>query len=838
MATVRSSKPAPGRPAPGRFRRPPARLRWKWFLAAFAFLVLVTGIFLIRPFWKLSGQFDDVTFRQPSRLYARATRLFEGRNYPPELLVAGLADEGYREDKSSSDLPAGRFRRTPQGIEIHLRSFPLPDGSHGGGLVEVAYQGPRVAGLRRDGKATDAVILDPPLLASYYGPDLLERRPVALSEVSPELVAAILAAEDETFFRHPGISLTGTARALWVNMRGHGVRQGGSTLTQQLVKNLYLTQERTISRKSQEILLAVLLESRYSKKKILEAYLNEIYLGGGNGVSIVGVGAASRAYFGKDAGDLDLAEAATIAGMIPSPANYSPVTHPDRALTRRDWVLGRMAKLRLAPQDKVDRALKEPLAPAPEPVVRRRAPYFADSAALEASRRFGVDDLQDGGYVLFSTLDWGGQKAAQAAVETGLKQIDGGRKGKSLQAALVSMDPATGGILAYVGGRGYDASQFDRAGRAQRQPGSSFKPVVYAAAFESGKASPASFLEDEPLAVPTSNGQEWSPKNDDGSFHGWVSVRTALEKSYNPATTRLALEVGMPQVVRLAHDMGITTPMEPFPSMALGAAAVTPLEMATVYSTLAAGGSRPPVHELVAILDRYGKTVQGAPLPKPARVLSAETSYLVTSLLEGVLQRGTAAGAAEGIPGELAGKTGTTNNQRDAWFAGYAPERATVVWVGYDNNARTRFSGARAALPIWVRFMARVVPPGGYSTFRKPEGVTTATIDPTTGKLATESCPYVITEVFREGEVPTRECDRHGGGAPEPQIALNETPEDRGAREETAKAEERAEQRAEDRQPRTIRGFFKRLFGRGDKDRGKPDRDRGGNDGGGDPPER
>jgi penicillin-binding protein 1B len=831
MATVRSSKPVPGKIL---------RLRWKWFLAAFLFLVLVAGIFLIRPFWRLSGQFDDVTFRQPSRLYARATRLFEGRNYPPELLVAGLADEGYREDKTSPTLPAGRYRRTGQGIEIHLRSFPLPDGSRGGGMVEVAYKGPRIAGLRRDGKATEDVILDPPLLASYYGPDLLERRPVALAEVSPELVAAILAAEDETFFRHAGVSLTGTARALWVNMRGHGVRQGGSTLTQQLVKNLYLTQERTISRKSQEILLAVLLEARFSKKKILEAYLNEIYLGGGNGVSIVGVGAASRAYFGKDAGDLDLAEAATLAGMIPSPANYSPITHPDKARERRDWVLGRMAKLRLAPQEKVDQALKEPLAPAPEPVVRRRAPYFADSAALEASRRFGADDLEDGGYILFSTLDWGGQKAAQEAVETGLKQIDGGRKGRSLQAALVSMDPATGGILAYVGGRGYDASQFDRAGRAQRQPGSSFKPVVYAAAFESGKASPASFLEDEPLAVRTAGNQIWSPKNDDGTYHGWVSVRTALEKSYNPATTRLALEVGMPQVVRLARDMGITTPMEPFPSMALGAAAVTPLEMTTVYSTLAAGGARPPVHELVAILDRYGKPVQGAPLPKPARVLSPQTSFLVTSLLEGVLQRGTAAGAAEGIPGELAGKTGTTNNLRDAWFAGYAPERATVVWVGYDDNARTRFSGSRAALPIWVRFMARVVPPGGYSTFRTPEGITTATIDPTTGKLATESCPYKITEVFRDGEVPTQECDRHGGGEPESQIAANEpAPEGQGAPEEIAKP---AEQRAEDRQPRTIRNFFKRIFGHKDEDRGKGEKDRGrperdqGEDGGGDPP--
>jgi len=830
MAAIRKVKLVPTRPRPR---------RWG-ILGAIAAILLIAAFVGIRPYWRMASHFEEVTFRQPSRLYARATRLFEGRRYPPDLPIA---DEGYREDKASSDLPAGRYRRTKQGVDVHLRSFPLPDGSHGGGLVEITYKGTRIAALRQNGKPADSVILDPPLLASYYGPNLLERRPVTLREVSPDLINSIVAAEDETFFHHAGISPTGIARAVWVDLTGKGRRQGGSTLTQQLVKNLYLTQEKTLRRKSQEVLLAVLLDLRYPKTKILEAYLNEIYLGGSGGVSLLGVGAASRAYFGKDPGQLDLAEAATIAGMIPSPANYSPATHPDRARERRDWVLGRLVKLGLVPQARVDEALREPVSVAPEPVVRRRAPYFADSAALEVSRRFGVEDLEDGGYVLFSTLDWSGQKAAQEAVETGLKQIDGGRKGRALQAAplqaaLVSMDPATGGILAYIGGRGYEKSQFDRAGQAQRQPGSSFKPIVYAAAFEAGKASPASFLDDEPLTIRTGAGL-WTPKNDDGTSHGWVSARTALEKSYNLATARLATEVvGMPRVVKLASDMGITTPMQPFPAMALGAAAVTPLEMATVYSTLAAGGARPPVHELVAVLDRYGKPVQGAPLPKPVRVLSAQTAYLVTSLLEGVLQSGTAAGAAKGIPGELAGKTGTTNQQRDAWFAGYAPERATVVWVGYDDNAKTRLSGAHAALPIWVRFMARVVPPGGYSTFSTPSGITTAAIDPTTGMLATGGCPSVITEVFREGEVPTRTCDMHDG-APEPQVAAAGEPAPEERADEPAAAPRTEERRAE---PHTIRNFFRRLFGRRDRDDGRgkaQDRDPASqNDGGSPPPDR
>jgi len=359
-------------------------------------------------------------------------------------------------------------------------------------------------------------------------------------------------------------------------------------------------------------------------------------------------------------------------------------------------------------------------------------------------------------------------------------------------------------------------------GRAQRQVGSAFKPVVYAAAFETGTASPVSFLEDEPLTLQLAGSQDWSPKNDDGSYHGWVTVRTALEKSYNPATTRLALQVGIRRIVRLAGDMGITTPMPPYPSMALGAAAITPLELATVYTTLANGGARPPVHELVAILDRYGKPVQGAPLPKAERVLSPQSAYMVTSLLEGVFQRGTAAGAAAGFSGDIAGKTGTTNKQRDSWFAGFAPERTTVVWVGYDDNSRTRLSGARAALPIWIRFMAHVAPPGGYSTFRQPPGVTTALIDPTTGLLATEYCPTVLTEVFREGQVPTQLCNRHESWTDTQFAQITGQPETEGEPAVQAGEEQRAEQVPEPRHP--FRRWLRRIFGGGDDRKREADR--------------
>jgi penicillin-binding protein 1B len=821
MKTLRSAKLS---------RLPWTRRRWVLILLSIAAVLTIAAVFIIRPFWKISSQFKENTFLQPSRLYGRATRLFEGRNFPADLLIGNLQGEGYREDTASPEIPAGRYRRSKHGLAVHLRSFPLPDGSRGGGLVEIAYDGGRIESLRQDGAAAESVILDPPLIASYYGPALLERRPLTLGEVSPDLVAAVLAAEDDSFYRHAGFSVTGIARAVWVDLTGRGRRQGGSTLTQQLVKNLYLTQEKTLSRKSQEFLLAVLLEARYTKKQILEAYLNEIYMGGGGGVSLMGMGAASRAFFGKDANQLDLAEAATLAGMIQSPANYSPMAspigHPDKAKERRDWVLGRMAELKLAPPERIEAALKEAVVAYPEPLTRRRAPYFADSAALEASRRFGVEDLEDGGYVLFSTLDWQSQKVAQEAVSWGLDVIEKGyqkgHKGGGLQGALISLDPETGGILAYLGGRQYEGSQFDRVGRAQRQVGSAFKPVVYAAAFEEGKATPATLLEDAPLTV-NEPGQPaaWSPKNDDGESHGMVTARTALEKSYNLATARLAMDVGMPRIIRLAKAMGISTPMEPYPSMALGAASITPLELATVYATFANGGARPPVHELVAVLDRHGKPLQGAPLPKAERVLSAQSNYLVTSLLEGVLIRGTAGGAAGGISGELAGKTGTTNKQRDSWFAGFAPQRTTVVWVGYDDNSRTRLSGARAALPIWVRFMARVAPPGGYGTFRQPSGLTTAAIDPTTGLLATEFCPGVLTEVFREDQVPTELCNRHQSFLDTQQIAAGGG--EPGAEPQSGNAAEAA---GEERRPAVeephvnpIRRWFRRVFGGRDKDK-------------------
>ncbi len=758
-AAPRPPTPEAGSPNPRR------RRRLLWIALSLGVILLLAFL----PFWRMAGRFDEVIFRQPSRLYARIDRLERGGLSSLERSVAELRAAGYRAVTGEGPLASGRYRRTGDRLEVHLRYFSTPDGERGGARFDLRTSGSRVVSITRDGRPVAEMVLEPPLVASYYGPKLEERRPLRLEQVPQDLVNSVLAAEDDSFFEHSGISVRGVARALWVNVRGRGIRQGGSTLTQQLVKNIFLTQERSLWRKVQEAILAVLLEVRFEKKQILESYLNEIYLGSSGGVSVLGVGAASRAFFGKDARELDLAEAATLAGMIQSPAPYSPVTHPERCRQRRDWVLHRLEELGLAEPERVARALALPVNAEPEAPTRRRAPYFSDAMTREAERRFRITDLADAGFALYSTLDLTDQRAAQTAVESGLAGLEAqGPQGVSkgpLEAALVSVDPATGGLLAYVGGRSYARSQFDRASQAKRQPGSAFKPIVYAQLFESGKGTPASFVEDSPLTIDMA-GKPWSPKNDDGSFHGWVTVRRALEHSYNPATTRIALQVGMDKVVALAHAMGVEAEMEPFPAVALGATSVSPVELLRVYATLAAGGVRPEVHGLAAVYDRFGKPVEGEALAEPERVLSPQSAYLVTTLLQGVIDRGTGFGVrAAGVEGALAGKTGTTNDRRDAWFGGYSTHRATVVWVGFDDNAPTRLSGARGALPLWVRFTAAVRGPSGYPPFRQPPGLRTAMIDPTTGALATEFCPHVITEVFPAGKVPSQLCDRHTGWA-------------------------------------------------------------------------
>jgi penicillin-binding protein 1B len=744
---------------------PRLRRRLLQVLLGLLALSIVVVVWMVAPYWELIDQFGQAPSRQPSRLYGRNPVLQKGMELSEERLLALLESVGYFREHPDAASPRRGFYRQIEGgtIEVGRRRFPTPKGFVGNDVLKLILRDGVLLAAATDGRAIPEAFLDPPLLASYVGKDLRERFHTPIDELPEHLIWSVLAAEDTNFLQHAGVSVLGIARAAWANLTAGELRQGGSTLTQQLVKNIFLTHERTARRKVREAMLALLIDWRYEKREILDAYLNEIYWGKAGSVNIMGVGAAARAYFGKEPSQLTLAESACLAGMIQSPANLSPRAHPEAAKKRRDAILMRLAELRWITVEQAEAALVEPIKPVKARYETRHVPYFSAFAAEEARARFGVQALEDAGYALLSTLSHDDQEAAEAAARIGIAEIEKNLQKSSkakiapLQVALVSLDPKTGGILAYVGGRNFQQSQFDRVAKARRQAGSAFKPIVFAAAFERKVATPATFLEDAPYTLALPSGP-WSPQNNDDEYRGWVTVRTTLENSLNVPTARLAVDMGIEHVVDMAGRLGIASKLEPFPALSLGAMEVSPLELAGVYATLAAGGMRHPPHGLVTVFDRQGQVVPGAPL-KAERALGADVAFVLNKTLQGVVEQGTAATLKElGVKDPIAGKTGTTNSRRDNWFAAYSPERATLVWVGYDDNAKTRLSGSKAALPIFARFGAAVRPPRGFSDFRMPDGVVATWIDPRTGGLADEHCSQRRLEFFLAAAVPSPAC--------------------------------------------------------------------------------
>jgi len=739
--------------------RPGDRRGRRIALAAAAALVLVAALALwvLWPYARALGRIGADADRAPSRLYARPEVLHVGERLAPARTGADVEAAGYRPvDDGAEDIAPGRYRLGGGRFAVRLRHRRTPRGEAGSELVEVFFADGRVTRLRVDGREVRRAELEAPLLASYYGEQVREVWPAPVGELPPHVVRAVLAAEDAGFYRHLGMSITGTLRAAWVNLRSGEIEQGGSTLTQQLVKNVFLSPERSLVRKAREAALAIVVDLFHSKREILQAYLDRIYLGTGGGVNYHGIGAAARAYFSKDPRELTVAEAATLAGMIRAPAHLSPVDHPEAARERRDEVLARMEELGWLSRDELAAARAEPLSTSTSELGRRRAPHFAVAAAAEARERFGVRRLGDRGYTLFATLSAGEQELAQRAVREGTAALGGG-----LEGALVSVEPHTGAVRAWVGGRDFRDSQFDRVRQARRQAGSAAKPIVLAAALASGAVSPASRLEDAPLALET-GGRTWRPRNADGRFRGPVTVRTAVEQSLNVPMVRLAMTVGLDEVAAAARALGVAGEVPELPSSALGAFEVSPYEMAGTYATFAAGGRRPAIHGLRAVFDARGRRLGDGTPPRPEQVLDPAVAYVVTSVLEGVVARGTGRGARRFQPaGPLAAKTGTSNRARDCWFAAYTPERVTVVWVGRDDFEPTGGSGARAALPVWGRYTAAATPPRRQDAFRVPPGIERRTVCTTSGRLPNRWCPTRLDEVFLRGQAPEGSCDLH-----------------------------------------------------------------------------
>jgi penicillin-binding protein 1B len=685
-------------------------------------------------------------------------------------LLERLHRLGYR-PASSEVLAPGEYRVTERTFDIYLHDQP---DAHAQALpIRLMLDGRRVVEILSlvDGGPIFPVSLEPQLISGVRGESRQVREWLPLASIPKPVIDTVLAVEDHRFYSHPGIDLVAVGRAVWANLVKGEVVQGGSTITQQLAKNLFYTPQRTFVRKIKESIAALVLEAKYRKDEILESYLNEIYLGQAGSVAIYGVGEAAHRYFGKSVDDLTIEETALIAGMIKGPNTYSPVRDLQLAKQRRDVVLRRLRDEGRITEEQWKAAVNTPVRVSPPQDSLADAPYFVDYV-LRQSEETADAALPDGTRV-YTTLDPILQRIAGEVLQNGLARLEKTypklkRADLPLQGALVALDPGTGGILAMVGGREYRASQFNRAVQAKRQPGSLFKPLVYLAAFEatrdagSSAVTPASLILDAPVTFESPAGP-WSPQNYDRRFRGAVTIRAALEQSLNVPAVRVAQTVGAKRIVRLAHDLGIKSPLDDNLSLALGSSAVSLLEITAAFGVLAHNGLAATPSAIRSVAAPNGDPLWHA-RPDRRQAVSPQAAYVVTSLLKGVIDRGTAARArAMGLKSFVAGKTGTTDGYRDAWFVGYTPEIVIGVWVGFDDEQPLGLTGAQAALPIWTEF-ARQVIPSHSPDFTAPSGVVTREIDPQTGQLATSKCPERTPEVFIEGTEPTVYCEVHGEG--------------------------------------------------------------------------
>jgi len=748
----------------------------RWLLAGLAFAAgFLAGGHLVRLDRIVTARFEGRRFQVPSRVLSAPTILYPGLDWQRVGLRERLKRLGYREEEparsfESMQLSPGQQAWTERAVRVHLRGFAHPSRPEPPRDILLRLDGSRIEEIHEvgSGRALGAVLLEPELVGSYYGPHREQRDLVRLPEVPRHLVDAVLAVEDQRFASHHGIDLRRVAGAALANLRAGAIRQGGSTLTQQLAKNFFLTPERTLERKLEEAAMALIIEARYGKDDILESYLNEIYLGQRGSTAVHGVGEAAALYFGKPARHLTSAESALIAAIIQSPNGTSPFRDPERAVERRNLVLDLMHEQGRLDAATYRQARDEPLRLSPRSEEARLARYFLDVLRHQLPRAYDVTTLTSVGLRIYSTLDLRMQRIAVEALTRGLEGLEShypplrrDDSARQLQGCLVALRPQTGEILALVGGRSYGASQFDRCTQARRPAGSAFKPFVYAAALEASGGGPtitlASQLDDGPLRLDLPTGP-WRPENFDRKFHGIVSVREAVERSLNVATARLAQDVGIEKVAGMARRLGIESPLPPVPSLALGVAEVSPLELARAYATLANGGVRPEIRAFEDLVDSQGNTVARRDI-EFRRTLDGGTAYLVTSLLEGVVERGTGfAVRRAGLEGPIAGKTGTSDDERDAWFVGFTPELVVVVWVGFDDPQSLGLTAGRAAVPIWTDFVQQVTGGRIRGAFLPPGDVVALEIEPVSGALARPGCPSQRAEYFLVGTEPTRTC--------------------------------------------------------------------------------
>ena len=604
-------------------------------------------------------------------------------------------------------------------------------------------------------------------IVALYGAEWRVAEPVVLSELPEYIPNAFLAAEDSRFRSHIGIDPVGIGRAAVSNIAAGGVTEGGSTITQQVAKNRFLSPERTMTRKFLEAGLALMIELRLSKDEILEAYLNEVYLGHRDGREVRGLGEAARVYFGKSAKELKLSEVSLIAGMIRAPNRDNPDERAKIAKQRRDAVLGVMADKKWITAAEKDGAAAADAEFRPGTRRTRPHPFLVAAVRQEFIDRVGERTLRAGGLKIHTSVDPAMQNAAERAVRVGTARLRSGhawlRRKEPLQAAILSVEPSSGGIRALVGGSNFRTSQFDRTRRMKRQPGSAAKPFTYAAAIAERRLTSSSIVEDAPIEITLARNNVWKPKNYDGQFRGQVTVREAFEKSLNVPAIRVASSTGVGRVQEVLHDVGIEGDLSDTPAIALGVDDVTMRELVEAYSVFPNLGAASQPYLIERVNDAGGDVIyEHEADSRPA--LDPGVAYVMHSLMRGVVMRGTAARLNQYKLGYVAGKTGTTNSYRDAWFVGYVPDLLTAVWVGFDDGKPLRISSGEAAVPMWAEFMTHVS--HSKSELQAPQGVSLVEVEAASGRVWHNGCGPSVVEVFLSGTEPREQCGGYWDGQP------------------------------------------------------------------------
>ncbi len=727
---------------------------------------------------ELVVRFSGKRWTIPSLVYSDATTIYPGQKLTDIGLFERLARLNYHRAEPGQITARGEYSYNQRSnhLVIFLHSFRYPYGDFPGELIDMKIGPTGTIQTIEDGvtrKPEYSIELEPETLGAIFQGDWEQRRLVPLGDIPPAFIDAVLAAEDHRFYEHHGIDLVRIAKAAWIDLIAGHVVQGGSTLTQQLMKNFFLTSQRDWHRKLKEALMAYIAERRYSKDEILENYLNDIYLGQRGQEGIYGVWEASEFFFSKEPRDLTIAEMATIAGMIRSPNHFNPIRHNVQARTRRNEVLASMLQDGYISKAAYDQAVTQPLRTREPYTESNDAPYFVDYVKHELAERYPPSVLTGEGLRIFTTLDVHMEKQAERAIAENLTTLEAKhpalrRKEKSqqLESCLLAIEPQTGKIRAMAGGRDYRESQFNRITQSKRQPGSAFKPITYLAALQETldggpeRFLPTSYIEDSPFTWQYANDMSWTPRNYKNRYFGRVTLEFALEESLNSATSRLADTIGLERVREMAAKLGFGD-LPPYPSIVLGGIEVSPMQLGRMYAILANEGMEVPPYAVTAVVDQHGNVIEGHEL-KAEEVLSPDLAYTIDFMLEQVINHGTGVGARRmGFTRPAAGKTGTTNDSKDAWFVGFTPNLLSVVWTGFDQKEALGLTGAEASLPAWTSFMKAATASRPETNFPIPPGVVEVKVDPLTGYLAGPYCPVTIEGVFPASMAPVQTCPFH-----------------------------------------------------------------------------